>query len=243
MPRTTNGKKGFTLIELLVVIAIIALLVTLLVPALQEAKRLAKVTVCSSDLHQLGLGLALYASANEAYPGPCSVSESVIYPPPSSAPNDVRDALIDIAGGAADTLWYCPLSPLLTPDDNTLSNEYTDHFYIYEPTGVYTVSYFTLFLMSPTAWDWSRTETPDGPFDPFGLDHHVAVLVADLTGVDLPHWQHWEYPLCGNHNGILDFVDVDFKEHNRLLGDGHVESIEPPFKEVVVRWGTVWAPF
>jgi len=48
-------KKGFTLIELLVVIAIIALLLSILMPALTKVKKQAKDVVCKSNLHQWGL--------------------------------------------------------------------------------------------------------------------------------------------------------------------------------------------
>ncbi len=56
-----NKPSGFTLVELLVVVAIIALLVAILVPSLLEARELAKRSICASNLHQIGLGMVLYA--------------------------------------------------------------------------------------------------------------------------------------------------------------------------------------
>jgi len=53
-------KKGFTLIELLVVIAIIAILMSILMPALQRVKRQARTVVCRKNLSQYGLASRMY---------------------------------------------------------------------------------------------------------------------------------------------------------------------------------------
>jgi prepilin-type N-terminal cleavage/methylation domain-containing protein len=62
---THHAYGGFTLIELLVVIAIIALLMAILMPALQRVKQQARTAACQSKLHQWGLAFSMYASQNE----------------------------------------------------------------------------------------------------------------------------------------------------------------------------------
>ena len=64
-----SPKRAFTLIELLVVIAIIAILAALLLPVLSAARQRAWTARCQSNLHQIGLGMNMFAEDNnEMYP-------------------------------------------------------------------------------------------------------------------------------------------------------------------------------
>ncbi len=70
--------ERFTLIELLVVIAIIAILASLLIPALQKARDRGKSIACVSILKQLGLATGSYIGDNDGYYPPCIKPDEVV---------------------------------------------------------------------------------------------------------------------------------------------------------------------
>jgi prepilin-type N-terminal cleavage/methylation domain-containing protein/prepilin-type processing-associated H-X9-DG protein len=113
-------RKGFTLIELLVVIAIIALLMSILMPALNRVREQARRQSCAARIRQQVLALNIYAGENDTK-----------MPLPNTAGGWLQDVAVNTVhfmfnSGMTRDMFYCP--------SNSTHQKYNDYFWMYNNT-------------------------------------------------------------------------------------------------------------
>ncbi|MBN2212056.1 MAG: type II secretion system protein, partial [Sedimentisphaerales bacterium] len=195
----SKKSQGFTLIELLVVVSIIALLVSILLPALNKAREAAKIAVCASNESQIIKGLFIYATDNEGRLPPVYLGPWLM-----DIPYRTTD-YIEESGGTKETM-YCPSDKIREPSNFFYRHQEPSTYNVNtredtgnppEPTGeIWRKTHFRnigYYLLLPAVkdYDYLRDDSllhggkkfPKGTTDRFPAEQELAVDIVQCNTV------------------------------------------------------------
>ena len=172
---------GFTLVELLVVIAIIAVLIGLLVPAVQMARESARGTTCKNQLRQIGLAFLAHHAALEAFP---SGGNSWWTPPNFVAGRPVT-------GSMQDASWAFQILPYLEGQQAWAPAGKDDAARIASAVAARHSTYFCPTRRGPQSVTYADVDYYDGRTMEHGLCDYAGSNIEDTgvlvqSGSDLP---------------------------------------------------------
>ncbi len=215
-------RRGFTLIELLVVIAIIAVLISLLMPAVQQAREAARRTQCRDHLKQLGLALHNYHETHSTLP------PGYIYRP---------DASTAPANNGAGFSWGAMLLPFV--EQSNVYNQFNWNVPIYAPQNqIPRERQLAVFLCSTDHYSGGKFVE----MGPTPERYAMASYVASFGPPDLDDDQEQRLGLF-SRNSRTRFSDVTDGLSNTLMVG---ERVNGPFRNGGVHgnhfsYETTWA--
>jgi prepilin-type N-terminal cleavage/methylation domain-containing protein len=251
--KALSAKDGFTLVELLVVIGIIALLIAMLLPALNKARQAARTIACSSNLRQIGMAFIQYASENREWLpvqyADAQMNNSGAQPGASFRMCEgymLEWKLSTYLGGSfkyngsyAETygrgVWVCPASGVTIGPASPFANNVKSNTYNYPGqstggrrntySGLYNQERMSFHYMKP---DGSAPQTPGGP-PSWKFSHYRKILTqmplqwCSLRGS--PGWNTLAAP-SWHVTG-----DAGHEKGSRpvVFMDGHVRAVTNPY--------------
>ena len=236
---------GFTIVELLVVIGIIALLVSILMPALNRARQQAQTAQCLSNLRQIGAAVQMYANDNKGFLVPCEWRDPAVaggttstdgwpvilvvmhylpYPTQSASENAAASTVFRCPAGVADISYTSSITPVDRQDQICAMGEAWGSNYLQPGLKVYC-------WYSMNAASSNSTGSADIPGYRVPLDGNAAnnFLMHKMT--QLKDSAELVLFFDGvNINAMSSPNRINARHNNRtdtnlLFADGHAETI------------------
>jgi len=200
--RAIIHKRAFTLLELLVVIAIIAILAALLLPALAAAKQKAWTAQCQSNLHQIGLGMKMYADNFKGFYPESGGSIAWNAKDPSTQNYSWMQQIFPYVLNT--NVYICPSEQLLNPGQQSQFNYFNGARAAYIVAGGF-ASVDSKRIMFPSAYVLAGDTLDFEPQDADKDDYTQNCVGGEDNGSP---WELWQ---------------AHDKGQNILFDDGHVK--------------------